>query len=395
MASKDIINLLDSNVMPTYSRFPVAFESGKGATLKDFDGKEYIDFASGIGVNSIGYADEKWVSAVSEQAGRLAHVSNLYYTEPCARLAKELKNRTGMSQVFFANSGAESNEGIIKLARKYSFDKYGEGRSNIVTLINSFHGRTVTTLKATGQERFHNYFFPFTEGFTYAVAGDIESVKEAAGDNACAIMMELVQGEGGVMPLAPDFVNAVLKFCTDNDILLLIDEVQTGVGRTGSLFAFQQYELLPDAVSFAKGIGGGLPLGGFMVNEKCKNVLGPGTHATTFGGNPICCAGALVVLDTLDNDFLKDVVSKGEYFRRSISAINSKYITDVRGLGMMIGVEINGVSHSELVKKMLEEGVVCLTAGSNVIRLLPPLTISYEEIGKGLAIFKKVMEEAQ
>lgn len=394
MTSKNVINMLDSSVMPTYSRFPVAFESGKGATLKDFDGKEYIDFASGIGVNSIGYGNEKWVNAVSEQAGKLAHVSNLYYTEPCAQLAKELKNRTGMSQVFFSNSGAESNEGIIKLARKYSYDKYGEGRYNIVTLINSFHGRTVTTLKATGQERFHNYFFPFTEGFTYAIAGDIESVKEAAGNNTCAIMMELVQGEGGVMPLSPDFVNAVLRFCTDNDILLLIDEVQTGVGRTGSLFAFQQYELLPDAVSFAKGIGGGLPLGGFMVNEKCKNVLGPGTHATTFGGNPICCAGALAVLDTLDNDFLKEVVSKGEYFRKGISAINSKYITDVRGLGMMIGVEINGASHSELVKKMLEAGVVCLTAGSNVIRLLPPLTISYEEIDKGLAIFKKVMEES-
>lgn len=394
MTSKKVIDLLDANVMPTYGRFPVAFESGYGATLKDFDGKEYIDFASGIGVNSIGYANEKWVKAVSEQAGKLAHVSNLYYTEPCAMLAKELKNRTGMSQVFFSNSGAESNEGIIKLARKYSYDKYGEGRFNVVTLVNSFHGRTVTTLKATGQERFHNYFFPFTDGFTYAEAGNMESVKAAAGSNTCAVMMELVQGEGGVMPLSHEFVNSVLKFCTDNDILLLIDEVQTGVGRTGSLFAFQQYELLPDAVSFAKGIGGGLPLGGFMVNEKCKNVLGPGTHATTFGGNPVCCAGALAVLDTLDNAFLKDVVTKGEYLRSKISEIDSKYIVDVRGLGMMIGVEIKDASHSELVKKMLAEGVACLTAGSNVIRLLPPLTISYEEIDKGLDIFKKVLEEA-
>ncbi len=394
MTSKDIISLSDENIMQTYGRFPVAFESGHGATLVDFDGKEYIDFSSGIGVNSIGYCNEKWINAVSAQASKLAHVSNLFYTEPYARLAKELKNRTGMSRVFFANSGAESNEGIIKLARKYSFDKYGEGRSNIVTLVNSFHGRTVTTLAATGQDKFHNYFYPFTEGFTYAKAGDIESVKQAAGSNTCAIMMELVQGEGGVMPLEKDFVNAVLKFCRANDILLLVDEVQTGVGRTGSLFAFQQYELLPDAVSFAKGIGGGLPLGGFMVNENCATVLGPGMHATTFGGNPICCAGALAVLDIIDDKLLREVTDKGEYIRNAIKSFGSKYISDVRGLGLMIGAEVTGASHSELVKKMLAEGLVCLTAGSNVIRLLPPLTITKEEIDKGLKIFKKVLEEA-
>ena len=394
MTSKDIIELADSYVLPTYSRFPVAFSSGRGAILTDFDGKEYVDFASGIGVNSLGYANEKWVQAVSAQAGRLAHASNLYYTEPCARLAQVLTTRSGMAQAFFANSGAESNEGIIKLARKYSFDKYGHGRSNIVTLINSFHGRTVTTLKATGQERFHNYFFPFTEGFTYAVAGELDSVIEAAGKNSCAVMMELVQGEGGVMPLSKDFVQGVAKFCRDNDLLLLIDEVQTGVGRTGSLFAFQQYGIEPDAVSFAKGIGGGLPLGGFMVNEKCRSVLGPGTHATTFGGNPICCAGALAVLDEINDELLLEVKTRGDYIRQKLSAIESSYISDVRGLGMMIGIEINGTSHSELVKKMLSEGLVCLTAGSNVIRLLPPLTISYEEIDRGIKIFRKVLEEA-
>lgn len=395
MTSQEIIRLSDESVLPTYARFPVAFASGKGATLRDAEGKEYIDFSSGIGVNSLGYGNEKWVNAVSAQAATLAHVSNLYYTEPYARLAAELKNRTGMSRVFFANSGAEANEGIIKLARKYAFDKLGPGHSNIVTLVNSFHGRTVTTLKATGQERFHNYFFPFTEGFTYAEAENIESVKQAAGDHSCAILMELVQGEGGVMPLSRDFVNQVLAFCKESGLLLLIDEVQTGVGRTGTLFAFQQYELLPDAVSFAKGIGGGLPLGGFMVNERTRDTLGPGTHATTFGGNPICCAGALAVLDTLDAAALREVQSKGEYFRRKLLEIKSPLIVEVRGLGLMLGIQIKGASHSDLVKKMLDRGVVCLTAGSDVIRLLPPLTISYEEIDRGLAVMKEVLEETK
>ncbi len=395
MTSQEIIKLSDESVISTYSRFPVAFASGKGAVLTDFEGREYVDFSSGIGVNSLGYGNEKWVSAVSAQAATLAHVSNLFYTEPYARLAAALKERTGMSRVFFANSGAEANEGVIKLARKYSFDKFGPGRSNIVTLVNSFHGRTVTTLKATGQERFHNYFFPFTEGFTYAEAENIESVKAAAGDNSCAVLLELVQGEGGVMPLSHEFVNQVLAFCKENELLLLVDEVQTGVGRTGTLFAFQQYELLPDAVSFAKGIGGGLPLGGFMVNERTRDVLGPGTHATTFGGNPICCAGALTVLDTLDGAFLREVQSKGEYFRRKLSEIKSPLIAEVRGLGLMLGIQIRGASHSDLVKKMLAEGVVCLTAGSDVIRLLPPLTISYGEIDRGLAVMKKVLEETK
>ncbi len=392
MTNAEIMSLDKEYVMQTYSRFPVAIEKGKGARLWDFEGKEYIDFTSGIGVCSLGYCNDKWIEAASEQMHKLQHISNLFYTEPCVKAAKELVQRTGMSNVFFANSGAESNEGLIKLARKYNFDKYGAGRSTIVTLEKSFHGRTVTTLIATGQEVFHNYFYPFTDGFKYAKANDVESIKNALTDDVCAVMMELIQGEGGVNPLDKEFVNNVAEMCREKDILLLIDEVQTGVGRTGTLFAFQQYDILPDAVSFAKGIAGGLPFGGFLANNKTRNVLGPGTHATTFGANPICCAAALSVLDTLNDEMLSEVKAKGAYIRENIEALNSKYIAGTRGLGLMIGIGINGMSHKELANKMIESGLLVLTAGTDTIRLLPPLTITYEEIDEGLAIFKKVIE---
>lgn len=377
--------------MPTYGRFQVAFEKGKGATLYDFDGKAYIDFASGIGVNSLGYGYEPWIQAVSAQAARLQHVSNLYYTGPMAQVAKTLTARTGMANVFFANGGGESNEGMIKLARKYSFDKYGEGRSTIVTLRQSFHGRTISTLAATGQDVFHNYFFPFTEGFTYAVANDLDSVKAACTKDVCAVMMELIQGEGGVLPLDKDFVQAVAAFCAEQDLLLLIDEVQTGVGRTGSLFCFQQYGILPDVVSFAKGIAGGLPFGGIMANEKCKHVLGPGTHATTFGGNPVAAAGACVVLDTLDDAFLQTVNEKGAYIRQTVEAWGLPVVKSVRGMGLMVGIGVS-CSHKDAVGKMLDAGLLVLTAGSDTVRLLPPLNISYAEMDAGLAVLKTVLE---
>ena len=310
MTSESLISLDKSCMMQTYGRFPVAIDHGKDATLYSPEGKEYIDFASGIGVNCLGYGNEKWLKAVTDQLGKLAHISNLYYSEPYIRLAEQLTARTGMKRAFFANGGGEANEGMIKLCRKYSYDKYGEGRSTIVTLRDSFHGRTVTTLAATGQDVFHQYFFPFTEGFRYAPANDLEALKEVAGDDVCAVMMEMVQGEGGVLPLDYEYVQAVKALCAERDWLLLDDEVQAGVGRTGKLFAFQQYDILPDVASFAKGIAGGMPMSGIMANEKCRTVLTPGTHATTFGANPICAAAGLHVQEVLSDEFLEEVKAK-------------------------------------------------------------------------------------
>ena len=381
----------DQYVMHTYGRFPVDIDHGKNATLWSAEGKEYIDFTSGIGVNSIGVANPKWVDAVAVQAAKLGHMSNLFYTQPCGALAERLCRRAGMSAAFFANSGAESNEGLIKLARKYSFDKYGKGRGTILTLTNSFHGRTVTTLSATGQDVFHNYFFPFTDGFRYAQAGSIDAIQEVAGHDVCAVMLELVQGEGGVYPMDPEYVHNLAVLCAERDWLLLVDEVQTGVGRTGTLFAFQQYGIIPDGVSFAKGIAGGLPMGGFLVNERCRNVLGPGTHATTFGGNPICAAAAQVVLDTLDEDALAAVTEKGDYIRTRIAHMGLSSLGESRGLGLMIGVEVKGEeSNKVLAARLIQHGLLVLTAGT-ALRLLPPLTITMAEIDKGLAILEQTL----
>ena len=392
MTSEQINALDHSSVMQTYGRFDVVIDHGSGSTLYTPEGKEYIDFASGIGVNSVGYGDPRWIKAVTEQAAKLQHISNLYYSEPYARLADRLCRRTGMADVFFANGGGEANEGLIKLARKYSFDKYGAGRATIITLLDSFHGRTITTLKATGQEVFHNYFFPFTEGFRYAAPNDIDSLKAQAGDDVCAVMLELVQGEGGVMPLDRDYIAAVKALCDANDWLLLVDEVQTGVGRTGTMFAFQQYDILPDACSFAKGIAGGLPMSGIMANEKCRGVLTPGTHATTFGGNLVCAAAACAVQDILTDEVLDAVKEKGAYLRAEIEKMASPAVSGTRGLGLMIGITLNeGYSNKELAGKLTEAGLLVLTAGQNVIRLLPPLVITREEMDKGLDILKRVL----
>lgn len=378
--------------MQTYNRFDVALDHGQGATLYGLEGEEYIDFASGIGVASLGYNHPAWVKAVEEQAHKLAHASNLFYTEPYAKLAQQLCLRTGMSAVFFANGGGEANEGIIKLARKYSFDRYGQGRSTILTLHNSFHGRTITTLKATGQEVFHQYFFPFTEGFRYAEANDLASVQAQAGADTCAVLLELVQGEGGVLPLDKQFVQDLAAWCAEQDYLLLVDEVQTGVGRTGSLFCFQQYGILPDAVTFAKGIAGGLPMAGVMANEKCRGVLTPGTHATTFGGNPIAASAALAVLDVLDEPFLQAVNEKGDYLRKQISSFASPLVETVRGPGLMIGIVLKeGVDRTALVNALYESHLLVLTAGPRTIRLLPPLVITYEEMNRGLAALRQVL----
>ena len=391
MNHEELVALDHQYAMQTYGRFDVDIDHGKGATLYDLAGKEYIDFSSGIGVNSIGYGNEKWVAAITAQAQKLGHISNLFYSQPYAQLAQTLCQRTGMAAAFFGNSGAEANEGIIKMARKYSFDKYGKGRGTIITLKNSFHGRTITTLTATGQDVFHNYFFPFTDGFRYAQAGSIDAIQEVAGHDVCAVMLELVQGEGGVYPMDPEYVHNLAVLCAERDWLLLVDEVQTGVGRTGTLFAFQQYGIIPDGVSFAKGIAGGLPRGGFLVNERCRNVLGPGTHATTFGGNPICAAAAQVVLDTLDEDALAAVKEKGNYIRTRIAHMGLSSLGESRGLGLMIGVEVKGEeSNRVLAARLIQQGLLVLTAGT-ALRLLPPLTITMAEIDKGLAILEQTL----
>ena len=391
MDHKELVELDHQYVMQTYGRFDVDIDHGQGATLYDLDGKEYIDFSSGIGVNSIGYANPKWVEAITQQAMKLGHISNLFYSQPYAKLAEKLCQRSGMAAAFFGNSGAEANEGMIKLARKYSFDRYGQGRSTIITLVNSFHGRTITTLKATGQEVFHNYFFPFTEGFRYARADDPADLEAQAGDDVCAVMVELVQGEGGVLPLDQDYVQAVAKLCRERDWLLLVDEVQTGVGRTGSLFAFQQYGILPDVCSFAKGIAGGLPMSGIMAAEKCRDVLTPGTHATTFGANPICAAAGLAVQEALTDAFLAEVAEKGAYLRQKIEALDLPCFGKTRGLGLMIGIEVReGWTNKALAARLIENGLLILTAGPGM-RLLPPLTITYEEMDKGVAILKRTL----
>ena len=413
MTSNEIKTLDAENVMQTYGRFDVVIEHGKNSTLYSPEGKEYIDFTSGIGVSSIGYNNKKWADAIYAQALKLQHISNLYYSEPYVKLAQKLTVRTGMKNVFFSNAGGEANEGMIKLARKYSFDKYGKGRSTIISLVQSFHGRTITTLAATGQEEFHNYFFPFTEGFEHVPANDIQALESLLDANAtnilsihgssaikltppsngvCAILVELIQGEGGVLPLDPEYVYAVAKLCAARDLLLLVDEVQTGVGRTGTLFAFQQYGIKPDIVSFAKGIAGGLPMGGIIANEKCAATLTPGTHATTFGGNPVVAAGACEVLDQLDDAMLSEVMKKGAYIKEEVKSWNIPIVGEIRGKGLMIGISLNGVVPKEVARTCVENGLLILTAGVDALRMLPPLTITYEELDKGLAILKTVLK---
>lgn len=377
-------------VQQTYGRFPVAMDHGEGATLWDVEGKEYIDFASGIGVNSIGYGNDDWVDAIAAQAKKLGHISNLFYSQPYIDLAEKLCRRSGMAAAFFGNSGAEANEGAIKAARKYSYDKYGKGRGTILTLWNSFHGRTVTTLSATGQDVFHQYFFPFNDGFRHAEPTML-GIKAVAGHDVCAVMLELVQGEGGVHPMDTTFIHDLAVLCAERDWLLIIDEVQTGIGRTGSFFCYQQYGILPDIVSFAKGIAGGLPMGGFLVNEKCRNVLTPGTHASTFGGNPVSAAAASVVLDTLDDDALAAVKEKGLYLRAGIESLDLPCLGATRGMGLMIGIEVKGEkTNKELAARLIDHGLLVLTAGE-VIRLLPPLTITKEEMDTGLSIMKEAL----
>lgn len=382
------IEKFDNNVMHTYGRFNVAFEKGSQRNAVDEDGKQYIDFGSGIGTNSLGFCDEDWVEAVCSQAKAIQHTSNYYYTKVQADFAENLCNATGYSKVFFGNSGAEANECAIKLARKYSFDKYGKGRHNIVTLVNSFHGRTLCTLSATGQDSFHNYFFPFVEGFVNAKANDIEDLKSKL-DNVCAVMVEFVQGEGGVIALEKDYVTELAEICAEKDILLIADEVQTGVGRTGKFLASEHFGVKPDITTLAKGIAGGVPMGACLANEKCSEVLSKGTHGSTFGGNPLACAGGNVVVNKVNNkDFLDEVIKKSEYIKEKLSALDE--VCEISGLGLMIGITLRTKNALDVVSKALDEGLMLLTAKEKV-RLLPPLNITYDELDKGLEILINIL----
>ena len=392
MTSEEIKKLDEESFMPTYGRFDAVLCSGKNATGVDCDGKEYIDFGSGIGVNSLGWADEGWVNAVSKQAATLQHTSNLYYNPASAVFASELLRVSGYGAVFLGNSGAEANECAIKLARKYSVEKYGKDRCEILTLQNSFHGRTVTTLAATGQDVFHNYFFPFTEGFAYAEP-NMESVREHLTEHTCAVMIEFIQGEGGVLPLDPQFVTELAALCKEKNLLLLADEVQTGVGRTGTFYCCEQYGVRPDVLTSAKGLGGGLPIGACLCTKELGDVMGRSAHGSTFGANPVVCAGALEVIRRVSQPaFLDEVKEKGAYLRERLEKM--KGVAQVRGMGMMLGVVPEKGTAAALAAACVENGLLILTAKS-LLRLLPPLTITREEMDKGLAILEKVLAAAE
>lgn len=383
------IEKFNENVMATYGRYPLVMESGSDVTAYDEDGKEYIDFGSGIGTNSLGYCNDEWVEAVCSQVKKIQHTSNYYYTKVQADFAAKLIEASGMEKVFFGNSGAEANECAIKIARKYSFDKYSKGRHNIITLVNSFHGRTLTTLSATGQDVFHNYFFPFTEGFIYVNANDIDDLRSKIDDTVCGIMFEYIQGEGGVNALSKEFVDEIFKIAEEKDILTISDEVQTGVGRTGKFLAGENFGKTADIITLAKGIAGGLPMGACLTGKKCSGVLTAGTHGSTFGGNPVCCAGGLAVLDKAsDKEFLKEVREKAEYIRNKLSLIEE--VSALSGIGLMIGITLKSMVAGDVAKECLNRGLLVLTAKDKV-RLLPPLTISYEEIDKGLGILTEIL----
>lgn len=385
------IEEFNSHIMNTYGRLDIVMEKGSGRVAADENGREYIDFGSGIGTNSLGYCDEEWVEAVCAQAKSIQHTSNYYYTKVQADFAAGLCSASGYKKIFFGNSGAEANECAIKIARKYSFDKYGKGskRYNIITLTNSFHGRTITTLSATGQEVFHNYFFPFTEGFINAETNNIDDLRAKIDDTVCAVMFEFVQGEGGVIPLDKEFVSEIFRICAEKDILTVADEIQTGVGRTGRFLASEHYGVKPDITTLAKGLAGGIPIGVCLAGEKCADVLTKGTHGSTFGGNPIACAGGRVVLSrAADSSFLAEIREKGDYFRSELMKIPG--VEGVDGLGLMIGIRLKTKSAADICKAAAEAGLLLLTA-KNKLRLLPPLNITKEEIDRGIEILKGLL----
>ena len=377
-------------VAPTYNRFDLQIVSGKGSVVYDEGGKEYIDMGSGIGVTAFGIGDETWKEAVTQQINAVQHMSNLYYTEPCAKLAKALCEKTGFKKVFFANSGAETNECAIKTARKYAQTKKGVEYSTIVTLENSFHGRTLTTLAATGQEHYHELFTPLTPGFVHTPANDFDALRKTVADNkAAAVMIECIQGEGGVNVLDKDFVTKTAEFCKENDVLLIVDEVQTGNGRTGKLYAYMNYGIMPDIISTAKGLGGGLPIGACMLGEKAQDVFAFGDHGSTYGGNPVCCAGALSVIERMDDEFLAKVQQKSKYIFETLES--SDAVESVSGMGLMVGIKTKKPA-GDIVKACMQKGVLCLTAKDKV-RLLPALNIPMDVLKRAIDVIKQTCEE--
>ena len=382
----DLITLDKQYVAGTYGRFPVALVSGKGSLFTDVNGKEYIDLGSGIGVTCFGTGDDMWLEAVTAQLQKLQHTSNLYYTEPCALLAQALCEKTGMKKVFFSNSGAEANECAIKVARKYSAETKGADHYTVITLEHSFHGRTLTTLAATGQDHFHTLFNPLTPGFVHVKPNDIAALEKAVAEcKPAGIFFEVVQGEGGVLPLTAEYVQAAAKLAREQNIPLMIDEVQTGNGRTGQLYGYMHFGITPDIVSTAKGLGGGLPIGATMMNGKMQSVLGPGDHGSTYGGNPVCCAGALSVINRLDDAFLAEVRAKSDYVFAQLK--NADGVEAVTGMGLMIGIKTVKPA-KEVVAACMEQGVLCLTAKDKV-RLLPALNIPMELLEKAVAVIQE------
>lgn len=378
-------------LMHTYVPLPIIITHGEGSCLFDENNKKYIDFTSGIGVSSVGYNNKKLNEAILNQLNSFAHLSNIFLSTPTVKLANKLTTISKMSKVFFSNSGAEANEGALKLAKKYSYMKYGGKRNKILSLKDSFHGRTLATLTATGQDKFHKYFDPFPDGYDYVTPNSIEDFKEKLTDDVCAIIMEAIQGEGGVNLLNSNFVQEVCNVCKEKDVLIIFDEVQCGLGRTGHIFCFQEFGVEADIITLAKGLGGGLPIGAILCNEKLSNTFTPGDHGSTFGGNPVVCAGALAVLDQICNDeLLSSVQAKGKFIRQTLTKSKLPLVKNIRGLGLMIGIEVS-CPPDEIQKKALEKGLLILTAGKNVVRLLPPLTISEIEIKKGLAILLKCL----
>ncbi|MEE0839416.1 MAG: acetylornithine/succinylornithine family transaminase [Acutalibacteraceae bacterium] len=376
-------------IASTYNRFPIRIVEGKGSICKDSEGKEYIDLGTGIAVNTFGFCDEEWVQAVTEQLNAFQHTSNLYYSSPCIKLAKMLCSRTGCSKVFFSNSGAEANECAIKTARKYATEVKGIKEPTILTLVNSFHGRTVTTLAATGQEVFHKDFLPLTKGFEYTPANDIDALYENVEKySPCAIMFETVQGEGGVNPLTKEFVAEMVKIAKEKDILLIVDEVQTGNGRTGSLYGYMNYGFTPDIVSTAKGLAGGLPIGATMLFHKVKDVLTPSSHGSTFGGNPVSCAGAVNILERIDDSVLEGVRERNKLIKNTLT--NAKGIKSITGMGLMLGIETEKPA-ADIVRECMNKGVLVLTA-KNKVRLLPALNIPTETLKKALEVIKAACE---
>lgn len=386
----DIKQLDKEYIANTYARFPVQLVNGKGSLVYDETGKEYIDLGTGIAVNSFGVADGEWKKAVVEQLDKIQHTSNLYFNGPCALLAQKLCERTGMKKVFFSNSGAEANECAIKAARKYGELKKGKDHFTVITLKNSFHGRTITTLSATGQDVFHEHFTPMTDGFAYAAANDIEDAKRLVKSHkCCGVMVELVQGEGGVMPLDKEYVKKLKALAEEEDLLFMVDEVQTGNGRTGTLYAYMQYGIEPDVVTTAKGLGGGLPIGATMLGEKVKDLFTPGLNGSTFGGNPVCAAGALNILSRIDEKLLGEVREKSEYVFRSLNGANG--VKSVSGLGLMIGIE-SEKDASEVIANCIKRGVLVIKA-KNKIRLLPALNIPWEQLEKAIEILKEELKK--